>query len=368
MITQLVIENFKCFKNATEFNLNKINLLTGINGRGKSSLLQSLLVFFQTGEKYINWNQLALNGCMIDLGSFQDIKNNEVSIQKSINFKFQINNAEDVVLEYSEDENNPFQARLTDSNPKDLDHNHVIFDELDSIHYVSADRLGPVKYVEKVDVSYCSKVGKRGEFSLNVLDYYKDKRVEDELYLGNDAQTLLQQTQEWLSYILDDTKINLTGTGSESSVLSLLISNKSSSHFHKALNVGFGYSYILPIIITGLIAEQGEIVIIENPEAHLHPRAQSKLIEFLAKVSSCGTQVFIESHSEHILNGLRLCSLREDIAINHDDISIIYFDNDFSIQNLQLNHQAKLSHWPTGFFDQQEKDLARLLKASMVKR
>jgi predicted ATPase len=168
------------------------------------------------------------------------------------------------------------------------------------IHYVSADRIGPKPYYDKNTPSDFINVGSRGEYTANVL-YIKEKEiVYDSLYLGNDAKTLIQQTEEWLAKIFGHAKIEIRGKDIEDSVLNLLLNSDDSEKRYKPFNVGFGYSYILPIIVSGLIAKKGHKLIVENPEAHLHPRAQSEITRFLALVASCGVQVFIESHSEHI--------------------------------------------------------------------
>lgn len=112
---------------------------------------------------------------------------------------------------------------------------------------------------------------------------------------------------------------------------------------HKPANVGFGYTYILPIIVSGLIAQKGQILIVENPEAHLHPKAQSEIAKFLALVASCGVQIYIESHSEHILNGLRISTLIDSIDITKDDVQIFYFieEKESSKQLLQTMERQK---------------------------
>ncbi len=168
------------------------------------------------------------------------------------------------------------------------------------------------------------------------------------------------QTGEWLSEIFDtEVKIEVKD-GSHTFEILFTINGKQ----HKPTNVGFGYSYILPIIVSGLIAKEGEILIIENPEAHLHPKAQSELTKFLAKVASCGIQIFIESHSEHILNGLRVAMLKEDIEINNEDLNILYFQNEEEnpFVKLDLQPNGKIKNWVDGFFDQQEQDLAEIFK------
>ena len=130
---------------------------------------------------------------------------------------------------------------------------------------------------------------------------------------------------------------------------------------YKPANVGFGYSYILPIIVAGLIAEKGEILIIENPEAHLHPRAQHKLTQFLAKIAVAGVQIFVESHSEHILNALRICLLQQEQQakiLNNTDVSILYFQNNDEqpFVSIPLDEKGNIEEWPEGFFDQTDKD------------
>ena len=102
----------------------------------------------------------------------------------------------------------------------------------------------------------------------------------------------------------------------------------------------------------------------ENPEAHLHPRAQSRIAEFFAMVASCGIQVFIESHSEHILNGLRVSVLKPDISVRYDELIIHYFNENFESERLSIDEKGKIENWPTGFFDQEEIDLSNIFKFS----
>src|SRR5438046_1441121 len=75
---------------------------------------------------------------------------------------------------------------------------------------------------------------------------------------------------------------------------------------YRPTNVGFGITYALPIVVSILSARPGSLVIIENPEAHLHPRGQVRMGELLSLASTAGIQVLIETHSDHVLNGIRL--------------------------------------------------------------
>ncbi len=399
MIKEIQIQNFKCFQNLKKFELSKINLLTGINGRGKSSLLQSILLLSQSANKLNFKDKLKLNSKHIDLGNFEDIKNSETKHEEKIFIELNFDDLK-ASFNFSENENDIMSAlvegeiKLSDSiemedfsrfsekfkqsikdiigedlvddddetmQKIDLKYIHY-YDLISRVHYISADRLGPVKYVDKISFSDFISVGSKGEHTLNVLAKNNLPLVHNKLYLGKDSKSVIQQTQEWLSYILEGAHIEIKGKDADSSVLYMLINNKNNSYKYKPTNVGFGYSYILPLIVSGLIAKEDEILIIENPEAHLHPRAQSRIAEFFSKVASCGVQVIIESHSEHILNGLRVSALNPEIEINNDDLTINYFNESFDSSKLVMDEKGKIANWPNGFFDQQELDLAEIFK------
>lgn len=382
MIKEIQIQNFKCFQDSPWFRFKKINLLTGINGRGKSSLLQSLLMLAQSARKNVDLKQLFINDEFVQLGNFDDIKNSETTRGKNIlfNLKMDVGQLKGAKLEFKENETDALLADLQEISivdnkgetnkyyrmTKDQSDNILALSNfLKKVHFVSADRLGPVKYIDKTNLPEFIHVGTKGEHSINIL-HNSDKLplVNDNLYLGQDAKSIIQQTEEWLNFILEGAKLEIIGKEKQSSVLSLLINSKKNSYSYKPNNVGFGYSYILPLVLTGLIAREGEIIIVENPEAHLHPRAQSKITEFFAKVASCGVQVFIESHSEHILNGLRVCALNPEVKISHDDVSITYFNENFTPDILSVDARGKIANWPDGFFDQQEIDLANIFRFS----
>ena len=394
MITDVHLYNFKCFKEE-KFNFSKLNLLTGINGRGKSSLLQSILLLSQTFRKLKNPHKLLFNGEWVELGSFDDIRNvnldeklikiriiTDDDIENDIVFEFTefekneriaeliglIINGEDKFVEMS-DSSGESESTIDGKSPKKyLSSIEPIktFSIFQNFHFISADRLGPVEYVKKNNTPEVAQIGIRGENVINVLNTSGEIfSVEKTLCVKNINSNLLSQTIAWLSYILDGGDIKIKGIEKHSSILMMMLGVQSNDKFFKPVNVGFGYSYILPLIITGLISKPGDVVIIENPEAHLHPRAQSRIAEFFSIVASSGVQVFIESHSEHILNGLRVSSLNPDININCDDVVFHYFNESFVSEKLQMNEKGKIANWPLGFFDQQEIDLAEIFKYSI---
>ena len=130
---------------------------------------------------------------------------------------------------------------------------------------------------------------------------------------------------------------------------------------YRATNVGFGLSYALPVILA-LLAKPGTLCLIENPEAHLHPRGQTKMAELAARAAVAGVQVFAETHSDHFVDGVRI-AVRDGI-IAPASTSFHYFDryvNKTVASSLQVDADGRLSDWPPGFFDQYDENLARLI-------
>ncbi len=358
MLTKITLTNFKCFKEETKFPLSQLNLLTGINGRGKSTLLQSLLLMRQSIENNKEIIQILLNGSCVNLGNFDDIRNTGIPKGRATTiFKYDFQQKE-FNIEYHLVEN--IEDNMSLNIDKTISSQDERFD-FSRIHYIAADRFGPQEFYFKSNLTNFPNVGTKGELIANILDRKRDDSVNEKIcYLGkdDDAQNLITQTEKWLNEIFDGAKIEVSP--SRTNILELLFNTSSASKDRfKPNNVGFGYSYVLPIIVSGLIAKEGEILIVENPEAHLHPKAQSRLTKFLAKVSSCGVQVFIESHSEHILNAARIAIL--DKIITTDDLKILYFQQgNEQVVHIPVEPDGGIDEWPEGFFDQTDKDFDRL--------
>ncbi len=404
MLTEIRLKNFKCFRDRITIPVGNINLFTGINGRGKSTALQALLLMRQSPEHSRTTSQIVFNGSCVKLGNFDDIRNSEVSRSEAIElmFRFQedvdyvnlhyffkANDEDDMVADiekligngnisnreftfsiakyndsYTLHDNGHtceqvWYNLLSDKETTSLSFTAKIAD-FTNIHYISADRIGPQDYYAKQSFTEFPNVGRRGEYTANVLSKKKDDVVNKQLCLDTgETFTVLDQTTAWLSEIFDGGKINIKPL--EANIVLMELSSEDSLSLYKPVNVGFGYSYALPIIVSGLVAQSGEMLIVENPEAHLHPYAQSQITKFLAKVSTCGVQVFIESHSEHILNGLRIAVLDE--IISTDDLNILYFDRDTNnliIKTIPVHDDGSIEDWPSGFFDQTDKDFERL--------
>jgi predicted ATPase len=364
MLNYLSLQNFKCYQDKTRFDLGKINLLTGINGKGKSSFLQSLLLFRQSVEHNPNTTSLLLNGSCVRLGDFSDIKNSNTSVSQNIHFEFGINYDNflyNTVYNFVRDDKND-RILLQKDSQKPLASQPFNYQ---NIHYISADRLGPQEFYTKNNISDFVNVGKQGEFVADVLSFAKREQiVANSNITRSEATDILSQTGEYLGFILDSPNLNVKLDDTDKYRSS--ISFRMNGNDYTPPNVGFGYSYTLPIIVAGLIAKSNEILIVENPEAHLHPRAQSRLAQFLVKVANTGVQIFIESHSDHILNALRVEVKKEAIA--HQEVKVFFFANQDNNQNttpevfnLEIDADGRIEEWPDGFFDEWNNNLIELL-------
>ena len=127
-------------------------------------------------------------------------------------------------------------------------------------------------------------------------------------------------------------------------------------------NVGFGLTYVLPIVIACLTAKRGALLLLENPEAHIHPQAQSAMARLTCAAAAAGAQVVVETHSDHILNGVRLAVKRG--LLSAEDTVLQYFRRsglEIDIVTPVIGSDGMLSQWPSGFFDEWERALDELL-------
>ncbi|WP_239073841.1 DUF3696 domain-containing protein [Streptomyces sp. SID10853] len=235
--------------------------------------------------------------------------------------------------------------------------------------YLCAERLGPrdtlsVSAQEPDEIG----VGVQGEYTAQVLALRETRAVSSRRVVrealhhprASSPQPRFQ-AQAWASDIIRPIRITAQlAVGIMASTIRFEEAEQGGEQV-RPTNTGFGVSYALPIIVAGLLTEPGDLLLVENPEAHLHPAGQSKLGRFLAQVAGSGVQVVVETHSDHVLNGARL-AVAQDRSLPATDMVVHYFDHDQALP-IQVNDKGELDHWPAGFFDQIESDLGRLARA-----
>lgn len=363
MIKNITIQNFKCFSTNREIELSNLTVCVGMNSVGKSTLIQALLLIRQSFECINKYKQTTINEFAISLNEVYELQLGDVDqIMSSTDTNTISIQVDDILFEFRSSNNKTLLTLNTNIKYDELIPYESIF--FDTFYYLNSERLGPRNY-QKMSSDLKKSCGVHGEFTFDVISNNALKPISEKrcFKLNSDKKinNLEKQIEYWLDYIIPG--IEFTVSKELALRLSQLKIRQSifDTDFRSPNNFGFGISYVLPIIVTGLIAEPGAMVIIENPEAHLHPSGQSRIGHFLSEMSRDNLQIIIETHSEHVVNGIRINSLKEEN--DPDNICINYFiinDKGHEVNRIRLNQRMDITEWPAGFFDQEEIDLREL--------
>jgi predicted ATPase len=160
---------------------------------------------------------------------------------------------------------------------------------------------------------------------------------------------LFEQTVHWLKEINLAHGLSIRALGSSARYELLVETDGQASNLK---DVGVGVSQVLPVIVAALFAQPGHIVIVEEPESHLHPLAQSKLAELLAQVSKGrNVQFIVETHSEHLFRRMQTLIAREEVFVT--DAAMYFVERDGKaarLRTLEMDDFGRLKNWPEGFF------------------
>jgi predicted ATPase len=369
MITGLGIRNFKCFQ-ALDLELRPLTVLTGINGTGKSTVLQALLLARQAAEN-TGSQVVKLNGPYeLQLGEAHDVLYPDAAPAEIEVLVRTVSHSYRYVFDASYDRTLNLPILSRDDGAPD-----VLAALGSAFTYLCAERLGPRDQLDvTAEEAGLIGVGVRGEYTAQALAMHETEEVRPPLRhpqtSDHGVTTLRTQVENWASTIIRPIRITAQWPpGIMASLIrfqepelvrqQLLVSEQI-----RPANMGFGFSYVLPILVAGLLAPAPGLLIVENPEAHLHPAGQSRLGRFLAQVAGSGTQVIVETHSDHVLNGLRVAAV-EDQRVAPDDVLVHFFGGEpgQSTTAIELTSRGTLTTWPKGFFDQIEEDLGRIARA-----
>jgi predicted ATPase len=355
MIESIELKAFKSFPHQI-INCKPLTLFTGINNSGKSSIIQALRMYCQAGDG----ESALLKGH----GNVNEIRSNSSPKNKAI----------EVTLGFKDSASGHLEL-----NDRSIEAPTIV-----PVHcYVGADRLGPQTSLPlPQSLGEYPKMGDKGEYVLDFLQKLGDTIVPEPL-IHPEAQgkTLAYVLMGWLNEISPGVEFSYQ-TNSKADLAHATIDS------FRPTNVGFGLSYTLPVLVAilGLASQppatgweedwgaeweqqkqdNGVLVIIENPEAHLHPQGQTAMGKLIALAASCGIQLMIETHSDHLMDGIRIAVKQNLLAA--EQVAFHYLtknDNGQSeVATPKLHQNGKLDFWPQGFFDQTLKNRAILAKRS----
>lgn len=369
MIDELRLRNFKCFAEL-DLKLAPLTILSGGNGAGKSSIIQSLLLLRQSalhGE--LIRGRTVFNGDLVRLGSAAATLRDDAPIGA----------ASEIGIAWTDGQSAGF--RLSDEADKVPSAEGTAWLRLPpvaSCRYVSAERVGPRAAFPTSDVLVrtADDIGSQGEFAAHYLAVNGAHTIPlSELHFtaealgveGPDAASpkLKDEVEGWLGLLAPGVRLDVE-LQQMTDVVSLgfrFPGPTGLSDARRSTHVGFGLTYILPILVAILSARPGTLVMIENPEAHLHPGAQRLLVQLFARAAEAGIQLIIETHSDHVLNGVRVAVRRKTLKADH--VAIHFFAHNATAQpqvtSPRVQQSGAISEWPRGFFDEWDRALDDLL-------
>jgi predicted ATPase len=365
MITSIRAENFKSLKKIN-VKTNNLNLLMGLNGMGKTSFIQVLLLLMQSDK--LEQQILELNGVLAKIGLGKDAL-------------YQFAQEDYLLLGITLDNKSEYSWRFDYKKDKDelpategfTNEQMKIFREKTKLfQYINTNRIGPqdTYKASTVVVSDKKQLGLLGEYAAHFINTWGDSQVvpKNLLHPQGVSPALKDQVSAWLKEISQGVSVNTRYLPEINKVILDyqfdIGSGKTNSFLPK--NVGFGISYVLPVVLALLTAEKDKIIVIENPEAHIHPRGQAEMGRLISLAAQTGAQLFIETHSDHVLNGIRV-AVKENI-IASKDVNVLFFENKSAdterytqITPILIDKNGSLSEYPDNFLTEWSNQLAKLI-------
>ena len=417
MITELTARNFKSWEDTGRLQLAPLTGLFGANSSGKTSILQVLLMLKQTIERPPDWNEVLYFGdekSLVNLGCFDDIIHRpvndsslEIFVSWKLSKKLTIQNIDEVdaisfLLRISMGELEAFRYVVRGGyfevnavkQPKIFGDRYKVdtptwedsaeslfrcygirgtspstpdvFSDLEKAFQNLFSRilyLGPLRehprhrYTWEGD--HPKGIGQEGEKAISAL---LSGRIRN---LSIDGQILnwLQRLELIESYNLHP----LSDTGSD---YEFLVRKYKDGPEVRLTDIGFGVSQVLPVLVLCYYVPEGSILILEQPEAHLHPKVQSELADVLIDiVKNRNIQIILESHSENLL--LRLMRRIAEEKLSVDDTALYFCqinDGTSDIERLNMDEYGNIRNWPQDFFGDATGELIKKTRAEMQRR
>ena len=386
MIRSLRLERFKCF-DSLALPLAPLTLFTGFNAAGKSTALQTLLLLAQTLRSQ-SGTELRLKGLLTNLGTPADVINracggNEMALglrtdEAEMLWRFSVTDDARRALKATQLEFMPTESEgsvidaLDGLRPREP---HPACDKalaaLSRLIFLSGSRqvetdLFPVPEEPEGSIG---DVGPIGQLAAWWFHQEGDNPISPvrSLREAQAPKTLRHQVNAWAADLFPGIEFNALPV-SGTSLMRLEIKSGPTSGWTRPANVGYGISYAFPTLVAGLTAQEGCTLIIDSPEAHLHPRGQARMGAFLAQMASAGVQILLETHSDHVMDGVRI-AIRDGI-LRPENAAFHYFTRDDITTNIttpQIDGDGRLSEWPEGFFDQHRRNMALLVRPKTKK-
>jgi predicted ATPase len=370
MIKDIEIENFKLFKRS-KLSLRTLSLFTGLNGTGKSSIIQVLLLLRQSQQSGILLTAgLNLKGNLVELGTGKDIFNQFAGKDEFVKIKIDTTN-HTYYWDFTYSADSDILPVINKSTYTDQLSKFSLFNR--NFQYLNTEHIVPLNTYKKseFEVVHNRQIGKHGEYAVHYLSEYGLEPIQYANLIHPKAKSnrLLHNVEAWLNEISPGVKViveDIKGVDSIRLGFQYEAENGYTNEY-KPINVGFGITYALPVVVALLTIAPDKITIIENPESHIHPQGQAKIGELIALSTANDCQIFVETHSDHILNGIRVAI--KETKLLHSEAAIYYFDrvsngkseHESAITTINIDKNGELSEYPKGLLDEWSSQLFKLI-------
>ncbi len=408
-INRISVRGFKSLYDECSIEIRPLTILAGANSSGKSSIMQPLLLMKQTLEAPFDPGPLLLNGPYLKFTYSQQLFSRLSSKRPgSDSFDIKVAFGENLAVNsrfqsgYGKGENLPIEINSTVYEIKE-EHFPLVIDSLNreasNVIPPSLKKLKDV-YQNLSDSKTIQGIVKRNRCFLD-LDAYMDgdflksinlsspliKPIQEMIHVsgvrGNPERTYQTTTvknqfpgafDRYVASIIknwqneEDPRLLELGNKLERLGLTWKIHAKQINDVQIELeigipgyrgvndtvniaDVGFGVSQTLPVLVALLVAEPGQLVYLEQPEIHLHPRAQIALAEILAEAADRGVRVVTETHSELLLVAIQ--SLVAEEKLSPDTVKLHWFsrgdDGVTKVSSADLDDAGAFGDWPEDF-------------------
>jgi predicted ATPase len=342
MITNLELINYKSFLN-TAIDIKPLTLLVGLNSSGKSSVIQAvnmILSYYKTHTIELPDHASA---------RLQKSKSSKENFFK-LNMRMDGFGSLDVQVNI-EGETYSFTGK---ARPEKKD--------MPFLQYIPASRLGPQNILELNPEYKKAEIGVKGEYVIDYIDKNRDVAIDERLIkLDKEKNRLWENVDAWMQYISPGVALEYEIKRDQ---------NASYPSYNKILptETGFGLSYTLPMITAALMPAIGResLLLLENPEGHLHPRGQAAMGELLSLAASAGKQIICETHSDHIINSIRVAVKEKKIP--NKNVAILFFESIPSdtaphtrVTPIVMDCNGSLDNYPDNLLDEWSIQLAKLI-------
>lgn len=190
----------------------------------------------------------------------------------------------------------------------------------------------------------------------------------DENLRPAERRGLLGHMAAWLRDefgLVEDIVLQQMSTDGQPAMLSLVARDAATGDRINLADAGFGVSQVAPVVTQGFLSRQATALLIEQPEIHLHPRAQAALGSLLVELANSGRQLLVETHSEHLV--LRIRRHVAEGKIRPPDVGLFYVERGTrgsTVRALELDAQGMVPDWPKGFFEEDYAEAMQLARAA----